>query len=101
MLDRHIIFGGMLHLAGRQRGVGRAARLWRSERISAGLYGNGRVSPALYVSYVRLFPIIDPDQRRRKARSLRLLCDHEGDRLFAEQNPGVIKRPEGLPFGSD
>jgi hypothetical protein len=43
---------------------------------------------------VRLFLVFDADQRRREARDLQLLGDDQCDRLAAELDLVVVKRPE-------
>jgi hypothetical protein len=98
VLDRDIVFAGVAHLGCSQCRLGRAARRWRGEYSlrwrCRGFHCDGRITLAVDVGHVRLLRVFHADQRRREARDLRLFGDDQCDRLAAELDLIVVKRPE-------
>ena len=97
MLDRHVVFGLVAHRGRGQRLVGLAACLRRREhglhRIRRSPVGTAASRCAMHVRDVRFLLVFHSHQRRRKARDLRRLGDHQRDRLAVEHDLAVVERP--------
>src|SRR3954469_22584727 len=66
----------------------------------ARLNGGGPIALTMDVRDVRFLCVLHANQRCREASNLWLFGDHKCDRLKAEPDPVVVKRPERRTFGS-
>ena len=96
MFDGDVVFGAVADRSCSQGLLGPAARLGGPEHTLSRLCGSeGDLALAVEVRDVRFFLVSYSHQRRRKARDLRLFGYDQRDRLAAEHDLVVVKRPKG------